>query len=353
MTIKSIKVYKKNLALTRPYTIAFRTISDVESVFLEIELANGIVGFGAANPAKEVVDEDAHESFQNLQSDGIQKFVGRNIGEIFTMLNEISIKFPHKPGTLAAMDIALHDAFCQYLGISIVQFYGKKHDKMATSVTIGIKGVAETVEEAQEYFDRGFKVLKVKIGSNFNEDIERLVKIRDTFGNKMKIRIDANQGYSAVQVRDLFQKTKKLNIEFFEQPTLVGTENEVQKLPISIRKRLAADESLHDAEAAFQLAAKKTFGIFNIKLMKCGGISSAMEIATIAKYSNTDLFWGCNDESIVSITAALHAAFACRHTKYIDLDGSLDLAQDVVKSGFILKKGVMSLPNKAGLGLVF
>ena len=43
MTIKSIKVYKKNLALTRPYTIATKTISDVESVFVEIELSNGII----------------------------------------------------------------------------------------------------------------------------------------------------------------------------------------------------------------------------------------------------------------------------------------------------------------------
>ena len=86
--------------------------------------------------------------------------------------------------------------------------------------------------------------------------------------------------------------------------------------------------------------------------MKCGGIVGAMEIATVAKQAHIDLFWGCNDESIISITAALHAAFACGHTKYIDLDGSLDLAEDVVKSGFILKSGFMSLPNKAGLGLV-
>jgi L-alanine-DL-glutamate epimerase-like enolase superfamily enzyme len=53
----------------------------------------------------------------------------------------------------------------------------------------------------------------------------------------------------------------------------------------------------------------------------------------------------------VSITAALHAAFACSNTKYIDLDGSLDLGNDVVKGGFVLLDGIMYCSDKPGLGL--
>jgi L-alanine-DL-glutamate epimerase-like enolase superfamily enzyme len=84
--------------------------------------------------------------------------------------------------------------------------------------------------------------------------------------------------------------------------------------------------------------------------MKCGGLLGAFEIATIAKAAGIQLFWGCNDESIVSITAALHAAFACPHTKYLDLDGSLDLAEDLVTGGFVLKDGLLSISKKPGFG---
>ena len=352
MTIKSIKVYKKNLALTRPYTIATNTISDVESVFVEIALSNGIIGLGAANPAKEVVGEDADMSFHNLQSDDIQRFVGRDIGEIFSILPSVSAAFPHAPGTLAAMDIALHDAFCQYLKLPIAQFYGQKIKSMPTSVTIGIKNVAETLEEADEYWDAGFRILKVKLGHDMAEDIERLVKLREKFGQSMRIRVDANQGYQTNQVVDFFAKTKHLNIELVEQPTPVGKEKPLLTLPYNIRQQIAADESLVDLPMALFLAGTKRVGIFNIKLMKCGGIREALKIATIAESANVDLFWGCNDESIVSITAALHVAFSCAHTKYIDLDGSFDLAEDVVKSGWVLKNGVMSLNSGAGLGLI-
>ena len=61
--------------------------------------------------------------------------------------------------------------------------------------------------------------------------------------------------------------------------------------------------------------------------------------------------WGCNDESIVSISAALHLALASPATRYLDLDGSFDLARDVVSGGFILKDGYLYTNDKPGLGV--
>jgi L-Ala-D/L-Glu epimerase len=119
-----------------------------------------------------------------------------------------------------------------------------------------------------------------------------------------------------------------------------------------VKAKVAADESLLSAKDAMELIKPpRAAGIFNVKLMKCGGISQGLKIANIGLTEGIDLFWGCNDESIVSITAALHTAFACSNTKYIDLDGSLDLARDVVKGGFILKDGIMSCSDKPGLGV--
>ena len=85
--------------------------------------------------------------------------------------------------------------------------------------------------------------------------------------------------------------------------------------------------------------------------MKSGGLYAASQIAAIAQHSGVDLMWGCNDESIVSITAALHLAFSFPHTKYIDLDGSLDLVEDVVEGGFVIEEGVMRPTGGAGLGV--
>ena len=61
--------------------------------------------------------------------------------------------------------------------------------------------------------------------------------------------------------------------------------------------------------------------------------------------------WGCMDESIVSISAALHAALASPATRYLDLDGSLDLARDVVTGGFHLEDGYLRTTDAPGLGV--
>ena len=351
MKIISVNAYKKNLRLQKPYTIARETVTDVENVFLEVKLENGIIGIGAANPAPEVVGETPAQTLQNLQSGFITSLVGKDIRYFLNHISEARKQFKYLPGTQACIDIALHDAFAQFLGISVVDFYGRHHKKMLTSVTIGIKDIKETVEEAHDYYKKGFRILKVKTGLNPELDAERIIKIQEKFKDHFIIRVDANTGYNIDDLKLFIQLTKTHPVELIEQPLHPSIDHELSQLPESIRSVLAADESLKDTDAAFKLAQEKLYGIFNIKLMKCGGISAAFEIANIAKPADIKLFWGCNDESIVSITAALHAAFACPHTKYIDLDGSFDLAEDVVTGGFILKGGYMHIDDKPGLGL--
>ena len=307
---------------------------------------------GSGNPSEYVTGEHLSHTLAALEVKNLDFLIGRDIRELNQLTYEVWQKFPKTPAARAALDIALHDAFTKYLDIPLVKYFGQKIKSMPTSNTIGIKNVELTLAEADEFFGMGFRVLKVKLGKDPVEDIERMVKLRERFGNSIVIRIDANQGYSIQQTIDFYNKTKHLNIELIEQPLPAKAIAEMKSLPDEIKKIIAADESLLTSKDALELV-KPPFGagIFNIKIMKCGGPSQGLKIADIALNAGVDLFWGCNDESAVSITASLHAAFACSNTKYIDLDGSLDLAQDIVKGGFILKDGVMSCSDKPGLGL--
>jgi L-alanine-DL-glutamate epimerase-like enolase superfamily enzyme len=351
MKIKAVRPYLKNLALTKPYTIAYSTFTDVELVFLEIELENGIVGLGSASPAEEVIGENSQQTYLNLQTEFVHNLVGRDIRHFQQIIFEACQQFPNLAGTQAAIDLALHDTFGKFLNIPIVDFYGQKIKFLPTSVTIGIMNVTETLEEAEKYFKLGFKVLKVKTGLDVDEDIERVTRLHEIYKNNLKIRVDANQGYSLQDLKKFLTKTDTIGIELIEQPLKVGKESELLQLEAQHRKVLTGDESLKNAKSALQFSSNpQPFGIFNIKLMKCGGIMGALEIATIAQNANIDLFWGCNDESIASITAALHVAYACQNTRYLDLDGSFDLAEDLVSGGFILENGYLKITDKTGFG---
>ncbi|MFZ6009011.1 MAG: mandelate racemase/muconate lactonizing enzyme family protein [Bacteroidota bacterium] len=350
--IKNIKVWSADLGNTKPYTIAFKTVDQVRNAFVEIETADGQAGTGSGNPSEYVVGENLNQCLEALQEKNLEFLIGRDIREFHQLTYEVWQRFPKNPSARAALDIALHDVFTKHLGVPLVKYLGQKIKTLPTSNTIGIKNVEDTLKEASDYIQAGFKVLKVKLGKDLSEDIERLVKLREKFGYDIVIRIDANQGYDVPQTLEFYRKTKDLDIELIEQPLPAKAVNEMRSLPEEIRNKIAADESLISPQDAVHLiSAPRAAGIFNIKLMKCGGVSQGLKIADVAQHAGIDLFWGCNDESIVSITAALHAAFASSKTKYIDLDGSLDLGRDVVKGGFILKDGFMSCSDKPGLGV--
>ena len=352
MKIQSIKIWKENLKLSRPYTIAYETVSSVESAFVLLEASNGQIGIGAASPSKKVVGKNVDDTIADLESISDQ-IKGLPLDALPAILKNIKTLTSHSIGALTAMDIAFHDLFCKNRNISIADYYGRHFDSMPTSITIGIMGVEETLAEAKEYLERGFDHLKVKLGLNLEEDIERLTKLRETYGSAIKIRVDANQGYAIDELHRLYQATKKFDLELIEQPISESETLLLRNLPAEMKATIAADEYLKYPIHAIDLVeGEGCCGIFNIKLMKCGGIREAKTIVDIAQLKNIDLMWGCNDESIVSITAALHAAFSSKNTKYIDLDGSLDLAKDVVSGGFRIENGRMYLLDRAGLGVM-
>ncbi len=352
MKIADIRVYKQNLGTNRPYTIAYKTVSEVKNVFVEIQLENGLVGIGACNPSEKVVGENVDQAQKHLETTDFGYLIGKKISLFESLKKQTRHALEKWPGSHAAVDIALHDAFTQYLNISLGEYFGRFHKSLPTSITIGIKNVEETLAEAKEYWDNGFRYIKVKTGLSPEEDAERTLKIIEKYP-KAIIRVDANQGYGPEDLKSFVKKTEKVSIDLIEQPFPVSRFSDYSAgLSNAVSNYLVADESLKNPEDALQLIkTTPNCKIFNIKLMKSGGLSNAMEIASIAYRSGVSLMWGCNDESAVSITAAMHLAFSYAHTKYIDLDGSLDLVQDVVSAGFRIQEGRMIPKGGIGLGV--
>ena len=352
MKIRRISTWTEHFELTRPYTIAFRTVDSVRNGIVRIETDDGSIGVGCASPERFVTGETWEACDAALAEPALRWLAGRHVHELSALCRELGERLPGAPAARAAVDIALHDLWAKRLGVPLADALGRAHTVLPTSITIGIKDADATVEEAREYLQRGFKVLKVKLGHSLGDDLERLRRLRDFTGEGTAIRVDPNQGYSADEVSRFVEETATLDIEFLEQPMKADDIEAMRALPDAVKDRLAADETLLDASDALALVEPpRACGIFNIKLMKCGGVHAARRIAAIAETAGVELMWGCMDESVVSISAALHAAFSSPATRYIDLDGSLDLARDVADGGFALEDGVMRTLDAPGLGV--
>lgn len=353
MNIVDIEVTRQPLSLLKPYRIANKTFDSVTNCIVRIKLANNIVGIGAGAPIDYVTGETLDSCMHALAPEHLTWLHGQSIETLPALTRQIHTRLKHNPAAAAALDIALYDAYGKLCKLPIVDILGRVHHALPTSITIGIQEMQAAVLEAKDYVARGFKNLKIKLGEDVQQDIETVRVIREHFPREIKIRVDMNEGYGLDDLQSFIQNTNGFDIELIEQPFSRENFHLLAQFPKEVQKKIAADESMISITDAFHLVSEQQVcGIFNIKLMKCGGITPALQIARLANLGGIDLMWGCMDESIISITAALHAAFASAKTKYLDLDGSFDLAQDIVSGGFILENGCLRPLDLPGLGVV-
>jgi L-alanine-DL-glutamate epimerase-like enolase superfamily enzyme len=340
------------IALARPYTITFRTVTAIEPVVVMIRDDAGRVGVGAASPEPNVTGEDNAACQAALAPGALDWLIGADVRTLPALARRLAVALPRTPAARAAVDMALYDLLGQAMGLPVCDLLGRAHDVMPTSITIGIKATDEALREADEYLARGFRILKIKIGRALDEDIERLRALRDRVGPDVILRADANQGYTLTETRRFVAATAPLGLDLIEQPVSAAQTRSLLALDDDVRARLCADERVCSPADALDLAAvPRPCGFFNIKLMKAGGITPARAIAEIAEIAGMGLMWGCMDESCISIAAALHAAFASPATRALDLDGSFDLASDVADGGFVLDQGQLRLLPQPGLGV--
>ncbi|MCP5053185.1 MAG: dipeptide epimerase, partial [bacterium] len=355
MKIANIETWAVKTRLSEPYTIAYETIDSVTNLFMRIETDNGITGFGSASPDLELTGETPQTVLDTCNNIIIPALKGRDPLRPAQLMKELETGLQNRSSTAAMLDMALWDILGKKAGLPLYKLLGGYREKIETSITIGIMSIAETIARAREFVKKGFKVLKIKGGKEVEADIQRVIKVREAVGKDIKLRFDANQGYTVKESLELLKAVRTAKLEILEQPTPKeqpqllgqvrnGQDNSSSRVPVM------ADESLLNVDDAFYLAKHSLVNSINVKLMKVGGISNARRIDAVAKAANQKLMVGCMDESALAIAAGLHFALSSPNVIYADLDGHLDLIDDPLAGAVILKEGVL-YPNSApGLG---
>ncbi len=350
MKITQVEAWPISMKLQEPYTIAYETIEEATNIFLRIETDKRIIGYGCAAPDLQITKETPESVIRGLREIVPPLIKGSDPLRTSMILERLTTPLLSQPSTLAAVDMALHDILGKACGLPLWKVLGGFRDRIKTSVTIGILSESETVSRALERIAEGFRCLKLKGGIDVESDIAKILKVREAVGKDIELRFDANQGFSVEQALKFFKGTRKANLELIEQPTPEGQPDLLGRVTSSVQIPIMADESLMTLRDAFRLARKDLVDMVNVKLMKVGGISVAIQINAVARSAGLEVMVGCMDEASLSIAAALHFALARPNVAYADLDGHLDLIDDPTKGAVILRNGILYPTNLLGLG---
>lgn len=355
MKITKLNAWVADLTLTEPYTIAYEEVSSCQNVFLELETDTGITGYGCAAPDLQVTQETAETVMQGFNEVVEPLLKGESVFKYtWTLENLKKELYSKRPSSscLAMVDMALYDLMAKKTDEPLYKILGGYRESIPTSITIGILPIGKTLRRAAEYRQRGFSIFKLKGGINVDEDIEKVLKLRETFGAEIELRFDANQGYSVKDAIKFISSTQGADVELLEQPTDRNNEPLLQEVSENVPVPVMADESLMTLKDAFRLTKNDRIDMINIKLMKTGGILEALHINSVAKAAGVEAMIGCMDESELGISAGLHFALSRSNIMYADLDGHLDIENDPFMGCFTLKDGILYPNGLPGLGVL-
>ncbi|NUS33023.1 MAG: dipeptide epimerase [Gemmatimonadaceae bacterium] len=328
------------LRTRNPFIIARGGSSEYRVVRVTLTAPDGATGWGEAAPSKFYGETaDTVVDVLPMLAEALEGSDGWSLEAAEHALAK-AIRF--NGAARAAVSGALHDLMGKRLGVPVYRLWGL--DPAAsplTSFTIGIapdeKTLRERVNDAAQY-----PVLKIKLGSSWDERIVRVVR---ELAPKKVLRVDANAAWTPKSALRIIPLLQELGVEFVEQPLppedLEGLRfvRERSALPI------VADESCLVASDIPKLAGVVD-GI-SIKLAKCGGLREALRMIATARAHGMLVMAGCMIESSLGITAAAHFAplLDC-----VDLDGAALVSNDPYV-GATIDGGVIRMPDGPGLGV--
>ena len=215
-----------------------------------------------------------------------------------------------------------------------------------------VSSPASRWESKRRYIAAGFRILKVKVGESCEADAALIRALREVLGPGVILRADGNQGYSEAQARRFIESLGPADLELLEQPVPASDLGAMARLARSFDLPIMADESIRSVAEAQRIADAGAADLINIKLMKSGGLSEALRIARLTDAAGLGAMVGCNDESRIGIAAGLHCALVGPNTDRADLDGHLDLEDDVARGGVRIEAGyILPLLDEPGLGV--
>jgi L-alanine-DL-glutamate epimerase-like enolase superfamily enzyme len=241
----------------------------------------------------------------------------------------------------AALDIAGWDLYARMCKQPLFRLLGLKWEHIPlTDYTIGIDTGARML---QKLLARPWPVYKIKVSAPGDIALLRVLRQHTA----APFRVDANEGWTFAEAKDMLPELQQLNVTMLEQPLPRGHDEAMQELKALSQIPLFADESCRTEDEVKKCA--ESFHGINIKLTKCGGITPALRMITEARKLGLKVMIGSMNESSIGSAAIANMLPLADEA---DADGPLLLKEDV-GHGLAYANGMIKLSGANGLGVTF
>jgi L-alanine-DL-glutamate epimerase-like enolase superfamily enzyme len=326
-----------------PYQSRYRATSEKEALLIRLETDTGLVGWG------ETPVDWINKSFEGAPEDLLRRQVlGRDPFDLEAWYAETELGSYLSSGVEMAMwDLigqATHQPLYKLLG-------GAVRKKVELAACMGIRPYDEAKAIARQYVEMGFSTLKIKAGRNAQEDLEMVRGIRDGVGDKLKLRIDPNQGYAPEVAFPLARDLEKYNLEYFEQPMPLGLIADAARLRRSTKTPIALNESVTTPEVVLQILQLHAADVLLPDTYQCFGILGVKKVAALAEAAGVPCVFHCAHDLGLKTAAMLHVVASSPGFTLANDCTYYGLEDDIISPMFRIERGFMQVPEGPGLGV--
>lgn len=349
LTITHIDIYRFSIAM-EPFTIATGTMNYAQNVFIRVHTDAGFYGVGECSAFPMIVGE-TQETCLAMARDFAKLWTGQNALDIQARMQQLHDFTAGNYTIKGAFDMALYDLVAKNADLTLYKFLGGTRRAVETDITIGIAEPAVMAQKARNFKQSGAAILKVKLGKDARQDVERIKQIREAIGAEMKIRIDANQGWSFDDAVYALQAMGKYDIEFCEQPMRTWYNDKLPELRRLSPVKIMADESVYNHHDARLQIESNSCDYINIKLAKSGGLLEAKKIHDLAAQHGIPCMMGGMLESRIALSAKLHFVYASPNIQFFDMDTCmLGHLEDPCLGGVTYDGYFLNIDDTPGIG---
>ena len=355
------RVYR--IPFRRPFVTAHGVLAVRIGAIVTARTDDGSTGYGEVAPLPEQSGVSL-DAVLSLLPRLASELCGREMGDILSFLEYASEEGQFPSPLLCGLESALLDAHGRASGHSLAALLARGYPReesipvselrarIAVNVVIGGATTELAVEQARAAVDAGFACLKLKLADASYSVVERVASIRAAVGASIRLRLDANEGWSFEQARSLLARCAEYDIEYIEQPLPASDLQGMVHLRRLALVPIAADEAVSGLSSARRLLAAGAADVLILKPQLAGGLRACRRIIQDASRCGVACVITSTLEAGLGVAAALELVAASPEVTLPCGLATLDLLKnDLLRDGLLIERGHIKLPVGPGIGV--
>ena len=354
MKITQVEAIPFAIPYAKPLRFASGEVHVADHVLVRVTTDEGVVGVAEAPPRPFTYGETQAGIIAVL--DGI--FAPQVTGLMLTEREQIHSRLSRtvgNPAAKSALDMAIWDALGQTLGCSVTELLGGYTDRMRVSHMLGFDEPGAMVAEAERMRETyGITTFKVKVGRRpFTLDTAVVRALRERFGDRIELYVDANRGWSASESARAMKQMADLGLTLAEELCPADDVLGRRWLVTQLDMPFVADESVvTPAEVTREILGGSATAI-SIKTARTG-FTTSRRVHHLAEGLGIEVVMGNQiDGQLGSLcSVAFGSAFELTSRRAGELSNFLDMTDDLLAEPLEIRGGELAVRPGPGLGAV-